>query len=1785
MPLGRANQVHGNTPSKKRQALHMKEERLRNEKDLAKKRRTLRNWMPIDSRKRCAAAISVYGVKGSNKNAWMCDWNYQSQLKFREKNYAVQLSDVRVFIEGAEVSAYLRGAITWSIQSTGGMNTCSFTLNNNQDAFIITPTNVCANVDPRGWRLPYTTAGKLITSAFRQSYATDELAKFIIYKNKWNAVDPLGSNPKIDPHTGEWLYPLHPYRSIFHKHDCVRVFYRLPHISGMSRVVDKKVIESRETWAPAFTGFIDENDMEDNPAEGDRVINIRCYDYRGLLARMRVRTSAFRTTTQTSKDKVKANVIFGDKNKAAKKGKKTGKSGINTDFLNKITDLGISAQLIELFTLAFEAGATQCKKSGAATTKCQKEVYDDLLKRVKNDVDELSVLFNGGRVTKGDNAEAFLGLDPARKAANKADGRSREFARNNLGPVTITTKKQGSENIGAIVNKVRSFLNKSGETAVAYIANYARAYDAVHARVVLKAGQAHPVYHALYQAWRKPTKLSDVDTARFGTLTGAQMQTVNTQSEIATLDTKLEQDYPQIYKGARFATSSGKQTKRMYTLSKYIREAVTGPFAQVSSKVKAEIDDYMMNLGANVPLFVGRRRKAKDSTVFTITAQPITFSQQAELATVVKALELYAQSKLVKKQRAAAGKIPGLLNTFNSKLNDVVAKLKKAYEDAAKAIANDPDVRTRAKVHDLRKRYDALHSKGQDNRVKKLESTGSVATLIQTDAKFTTQLAGMYADLVKVSKRDSHPLAGMSFEMATLWLTLTHTPLSMGFEDKLDYYDTTVKQSKVRQGQQPLDRGSLENHNLNMVFGIMGRPLTYAEVTEMGKGTISEVGCKNAPFSPLNAFVHLLLPKAGTGATSIMQQDISNPAVTHSSYAYSTRLELLNKISEMLDYQFYVTPIGDLAFEFPHYNALPTDFGIIFSGAYTVMKGLRSFKATAETGDINTAWVLTGKENEKILDDVTKDVIIENKLKKTVIIADMLARRVGVKVRHLQLEIPGVGAVFAGGAKGVQMGQPLSSLIAYGLLEIQRELGRMETISVTHEFRPYLLPNRPVHIVHRQRMALIKSVTYSMAVPNGECMTQSDLHYVRGLCRDGSFNHTSTGGQRMAVDYSGLFTGASSSRQKLKFGSGNIGGSARGSRLSAQSLAQRDAVLANTGVRGRDPSRFTNLSCGPYLKDRWIESASACSDQIDSTFRLASNFQSESSGAQGFAGALSSPPSRGSTLGARSFRKAPSGGDRAAAVQTRGSGISIATDQGKEKTDTKRDDYLSHFNNPWPFSLLDRKAGESNIFSQWGFTRKVTAEGSALANDDAISTAKKRYLLRNARPHKGKVGGWHTGVDFNNLKKPTPAYAPIELRDVRAVLYTGWKSNAKGTSGYRLVPVPADGKVPADIVNFLMRHTKDKSPYFQEISTGTTYRNAANEFVAVTQKYFMVNTRIEETYKRIITEANEGATGNRKVQIPIRPSGAPTGLFVYGYGVAVSPKTSLEVACRLTYAHCHKLVKDSTGKYYLGSENTPMQYRTAPADTVITYAGNTGTSNIHLHFGMDIYPPGHEPGAARGSTSQDAYKAVMKANAEFLRTQIQMKLTAGKGRGLNSGKLSPAWQRYFATVNKKGGNITTVDQATEYLINKSKNFREATALVGKRNHRIPTNPLFFFRPEQIIKSMDRAYAKHNRKYGHRVFVASSGTSICGANSAVAQQKISLEYSTCMGKARRLSKPRDRRDALKGCKAARKGEQLALKGNIKPRQGANQARVERKIDARSKARNARGRGSARQQGAA
>lgn len=173
-------------------------------------------------------------------------------IRFREEQFAAHSHAIRVFVEGEDVTSYLTSGVDWSI---GDENSCSFTLSNAADSFVINQRN---------------TEGR-----FNSSFTgpMSEAPKQSIYRRK------LAENVRLDPETKSAYYQLFPGRSIFHYNDRVRVFYRHPTIR-------------QNRWLPAFAGFLHTGPVNDDYLTGKSSMSVSCADVRGLMENMRTQTNA-----------------------------------------------------------------------------------------------------------------------------------------------------------------------------------------------------------------------------------------------------------------------------------------------------------------------------------------------------------------------------------------------------------------------------------------------------------------------------------------------------------------------------------------------------------------------------------------------------------------------------------------------------------------------------------------------------------------------------------------------------------------------------------------------------------------------------------------------------------------------------------------------------------------------------------------------------------------------------------------------------------------------------------------------------------------------------------------------------------------------------------------------------------------------------------------------------------------------------------------------------------------------------------------------------------------------------------------------------------------------------------------------------------------------------------------------------------------------------------------------------------------------------------------------------
>jgi hypothetical protein len=1163
----------------------------------------------------CQDAIGnvARGAASAKSRPWMCQLD--QQIRFREGNYTTYSAQCRLFIEGAEVTPWLEGSVQWTIQGTGGRNSCNFTLNNHNEAFTITPANVCSNVDPTGWRIFRDRQGRVLAENAPITWNSDESAKYLIYKRKYEKVDPRGKKPNIDA-DGMWLYRLEPEKPVFDKHDCVRLFVQLAHVSGVGT---KSFVDAAgrrgdytDLWVPAFTGFIDSFDTVDDRVAGRRTIPVRCYCFRGILGRMRVRTDANPspgskgTEADTTESKVKAVMPTGID---------CGGPGAFYSYdayralLKQYQADTLVTQYVEVQYNLFLLLAD--KQGAAALTRAQASG--------RLSVAEPGVMRNTANLTK----QLVCAVHSMKRAQDRALALG-------VSPETVKIISRQDNNWFELAIKTEPVLTASNTLKELIDAlNGGMLLQFVTAAVAAKADW----WGLLVEITTNVKAVQPGSTPYLSTAAGQQKWA----AFLTALDTslkKLSSDYPKVTLGRLLVdtlkTGASYPDPYLFYDNRYLPLVV--------SVVSQFIKDYKVKLGPAVAENVDKYFRDEFSNVggmsglslWNLPAEVLTkqvnVGVQSFFLTCAVALGKY-RPNMVQGAVDVIARVQDAIKKANVQVtlvNQWIAKYTAVLEQALKT-----DTRVAGRVEQLRKM--AVTARAPGAALTAAQRGGATnAEYIAKDASYDEQNAGMFADISRASGQDAHPLAGLSFEQAVDWLCITNSKVWRGFRRSVQDYGGASN--------------DLQEWNKTALFGIFGRPLTYQEVTVIGRGTVMELENEKGAFSPIQPYLHVLLPKQGTGVMSIVQQHVSNSGAASTQFRYETREQLLNEICDVLDYSFYCSPMGDLVFEFPHYNAIPSDFGKIFEGAYTMAREVKSSKIAHENGQIYTAWILQGL-NQQVRDPSGGQAA--DFMTKEVIVSPSLARRCGANPRYIKLKIPGVGGT-VNTVPG--SGTALQQLMAYAFLAVQRDVGKYEAVTIEHPYRPYLLPNRPVWLTHRQRIGLVSSVQYSVEVHRGAATASTDLGYIRSLFRDGTYR-SMAGGYRSPVDYSGIMSGYVPGNLRLGVGANKTrtAGAAFKSFADtsltgayAESEALKKSAFstgAATDARGTD-----GFACGPALKNAWIIAGSNYENEAASTFTAASHMKP-----------------------GRSEMYASNSGDKNQAVVMQGSGYTSTSSQ-REKT-------------------------------------------------------------------------------------------------------------------------------------------------------------------------------------------------------------------------------------------------------------------------------------------------------------------------------------------------------------------------------------------------------------------------------------------------------------------------------------------------------------------------------------
>lgn len=254
-------------------------------------------------------------------------------------------------------------------------------------------------------------------------------------------------------------------------------------------------------------------------------------------------------------------------------------------------------------------------------------------------------------------------------------------------------------------------------------------------------------------------------------------------------------------------------------------------------------------------------------------------------------------------------------------------------------------------------------------------------------------------------------------------------------------------------------REFLQEYHMFTLFGPKRRPWTTAEVEYVGSKTVTTdpSGLSLGDFTPLNSRLWFLFPLNNTGPSNVVELTVANIQLSHEAN-WTNRIEVLRNIIEGVDYHMYVSGTGDIHIEFPFADFRPEDFGL-FKDAFRFHKATISTSYSDEAEEpIAGLTVVTGfSANAEALPEVAEDF-----LQKTFAFSPYIAARYGMNVTQT-VSVPYLSYT----DKAIAQQR--------AIIEFQKANARCNTVQFQSAFRPFLLPNRPVHHIRRSRMGIVVS--------------------------------------------------------------------------------------------------------------------------------------------------------------------------------------------------------------------------------------------------------------------------------------------------------------------------------------------------------------------------------------------------------------------------------------------------------------------------------------------------------------------------------------------------------------------------------------------------------------------------------------------------------------------------------------------------------------------------------------
>jgi len=385
----------------------------------------------------------------------------------------------------------------------------------------------------------------------------------------------------------------------------------------------------------------------------------------------------------------------------------------------------------------------------------------------------------------------------------------------------------------------------------------------------------------------------------------------------------------------------------------------------------------------------------------------------------------------------------------------------------------------------------------------------------KTSSKETPDIgdAGIFNDLINPYSPVSHVLGGITFKQAISFLLFgIPRPDSKagGRVGQVCQLGDTAPLTYNPSDDYKKRRQTLEQWNNLINFGDGEKFLTEAKMESLGSQTYH--GGKG---SPDTAKVRYLFPSAGAPNSTLVESSLADGGV-EARVEFVSRLELLISMCKTIDYQMYVSGLGDIIFEFPMYDFMPSHFNATYNNLYTFYKHLTNDNIDDEGGSPISALEITSRglttETSQGNTGQSVDVVpghdAANEPRRT-IFSNVLASRIGVHVETYF--VPGV--------------TDQNRLAQLGLIEFNKRLANFSKADMNSTYRPFIGVNRPIFNVVKQRLAITESITNTWRLRE-EVTSDFSLSFPRKLeqNKDGTYSFRFiTGGEAQPISYNTIF--------------------------------------------------------------------------------------------------------------------------------------------------------------------------------------------------------------------------------------------------------------------------------------------------------------------------------------------------------------------------------------------------------------------------------------------------------------------------------------------------------------------------------------------------------------------------------------------------------------------------------------------------------------------------------------